>query len=357
MTIIVTRDGKDPKILKKQDFENEDWLQDYINKVSDSIPLYGEDTKLFIIDREFSTKSGPIDALGIDVAGQIYVIETKLDRNSDKRHIIAQLLDYGASLWSKTSFDEFFNDVDSRVNKNFGMSFNQKIREFFETDDDDKISSIIDNMRGNLSDGIFKFVILMDKIEEKLKDLVLFINQSSNFKVHAVELEHYKFNDYELIIPKLFGAEVKKTTSVSHVSGERKQWNEPSFFDDAKNKLNEEQYQAVQKLFEFSKTTSGNNIRWGTGSQNGSFGVIFDKISDRSLYSVFSNGLLSLNFHWLNRNEKEKKYRDQFKDKLSKISGITISSYYTEGGFVKLPIEQWYGVREDFMNAVQDLIS
>jgi RecB family endonuclease NucS len=50
--------------------------------------------------REFSTKSGPIDALGVDKDGELYLIETKFYKNPDKRTVVAQVLDYGASLWS-----------------------------------------------------------------------------------------------------------------------------------------------------------------------------------------------------------------------------------------------------------------
>jgi len=358
LTIIITEDGKEPIKLEKSGFDNEDRLQQYIYTIPESIPLYDikEDIRLLVVAREFPTSSGPIDAVGVDQFGDVYLIETKLYKNPDKRLVIAQVLDYGASLWNDyRDFDNFRTTLEGLSRKNFD-NFHDKLREFFELEEDE-LESLINNMKKNLSSANYKFIILMDTLHDRLKDLISFINQNSQFDIYTVEMEHYNYQGLEITIPKLFPTQIKKMTGVTRSDGERKKWDENSFFEDVKNKLNEEQYQAVQKLFEFSKTISGNNIRWGTGSKNGSFSVIFDKISDRSPYSVFSNGLISLNFHWLNRNEKEKKYRDQFKDKLSKISGITISSYYTEGGFVKLPIEQWYRVREDFMNAVQDLIS
>lgn len=358
MTIIITRDGKDPIKLEKSGFENEDRLQQYIYTVPESIPLYDikQDIKLLVAAREFPTSSGPIDAVGIDQDGEIYLIETKLYKNPDKRLVVAQVLDYGASLWNGyRDFDNFRTTLEGLSRKNF-ENFYEKLREFFGLEEDE-LESLINNMKKNLSSGNYKFVILMDDLYDRLKDLIVFINQNSQFDVYAVELEHYKHQDFELTIPKLFGAQIKKMVGVTRSEGERKQWNESSFFEDAKSKLNEEQYKAVQKLFEFSKDVSSNNIRWGTGSQNGSFGVIFEKIRDRSLYSVFSDGLISLHFRWLNENEKTERYRDEFKDKLSKILGITIPPDYKEITHFRLPIEQWYEVREKFMNAVQDLIS
>jgi hypothetical protein len=64
--------------------------------------------RLLILAREFPTVSGPIDALGIDQDGNIYVIETKLAKNPDKRYVLAQVLDYGAALWrTYENGDEF----------------------------------------------------------------------------------------------------------------------------------------------------------------------------------------------------------------------------------------------------------
>jgi hypothetical protein len=50
----------------------------------------------------------------------------------------------------------------------------------------------------------------MDKLEDRLKDLILYVNQNSKFDIYAVELEYYKHAEFEIMIPKLFGNEVKK---------------------------------------------------------------------------------------------------------------------------------------------------
>ena len=86
MAIIITKDGKDAEKIEKSDLEKEGHLQSYIHENPDSIPAYEikEDKKLFVVAREFSTESGPIDALAIDKDGDLYVVETKLYKNPEK---------------------------------------------------------------------------------------------------------------------------------------------------------------------------------------------------------------------------------------------------------------------------------
>ncbi|MBA3830671.1 MAG: hypothetical protein H0X34_02010 [Chthoniobacterales bacterium] len=49
------------------------------------------------------SRGGCIDLLAADADGEIYIIETKLAKNADKRRIIAQALDYGAAIWGNPS--------------------------------------------------------------------------------------------------------------------------------------------------------------------------------------------------------------------------------------------------------------
>ena len=208
MAIIISKNGKNAKKINKSEIEKEEYLKKYIYDNPESIPLYEikEDIHLLILAREFQTKSGPIDAIGTDKDGEIYLVETKLYKNPDKRLVVAQVLDYGASLWrSFGSFDNFIRMIDDKANKTFGIGFNQKIKEFFGLEDEE-VSALIDNLKKNLDDGNFKFVVLMDHLHSQLKDLIVFINENSQFDIFAVELEFYKHEEYEIIIPKLFSA-------------------------------------------------------------------------------------------------------------------------------------------------------
>jgi len=64
-----------------------------------------------------------------------------------------------------------------------------------------------------------------------------------------VELEFYGYEECDILIPHLFGAEsVKKD-----VSGGNERWDEKEFFEYANNKVDEVGYKAMCKLYKFSK--------------------------------------------------------------------------------------------------------
>lgn len=215
MTIIISKNGKDAKKVESSGFDYEDNLQAYIDDNPNAIPMYEikEDARVLVLAREFSTQSGPIDALGIDQDGEIYIIETKLYKNSDKRTVCAQALDYGASLWkSSVDFSDFIYQIDNYLSKKEGTNCVDKIKSFFELESAD---DLLERVKDNLNHGNFKFIVLMDQLDNRLKDLILFINENSKFDIYAVEFQYYKYEEMEIIIPKLYGAEVKKDISIS----------------------------------------------------------------------------------------------------------------------------------------------
>ena len=65
MSIIISKNGSNARVVNPSGFENEDYLQNYIHENPESIPLYeiAEDRKLFIVKREFQTNSGSITCL------------------------------------------------------------------------------------------------------------------------------------------------------------------------------------------------------------------------------------------------------------------------------------------------------
>ncbi len=306
MAIIISKDGKDAQKVDKVDFDNEDYMQEYIHNNPDAIPVYEiqKDKKLFVAKREFPTNSGPIDALAFDQDGDIYIVETKLFRNPDKRTVVAQALDYGAVLWKHSNdFDVFVEMLDMESQKNFNLDFQDKLREFFGIDDE-QLKNLIRSLQNNLNVGNLKFVILMDAMDERLKDLIIYINQNSQFDIYAVQLEYYKHDEFEIIIPKIFGVEVKKNIK-SLVSGNsRKQWNEDEFIAQTKELLTLDSKKIITFYRYFVDVSD--KINWGSGKIDGSFAPIFNKLSKTTApFSLFANGDIMIKLGWFSAEVKK----------------------------------------------------
>ena len=166
-------------------------MQAYIKNNPHTIPIdeIKEDLRLLVLAREFPTGSGPIDALGVDRDGNIYVIETKLAKNPDKRYVLAQMLDYGAALWrTYESGDEFVERLERSVAENFRSTLGDKIGDFFGKEVED-VTALIQTVRQNLSAGNFRFIVLMDRLEDRLKNLITFVNRNSQFTDCRIAVE------------------------------------------------------------------------------------------------------------------------------------------------------------------------
>jgi len=307
MTIVISQDGKNAQVIEKSKIQTESFLQEYIHNNPGVIPIYEieENKKLFIAKREFPTNSGPIDALAIDDSGNIYIVETKLYKNPDKRLVVAQALDYGASLWryyvDVTTFIEILNQETQRT---FNLSFEDKVRDFFNLDDN-KMQFLFDSLQLNLREGNIKFVVLMDKIDERMKDLILYVNQNSEFDIYAVQLDYYKLEKYEIMIPKIFGVEIKKNIK-RWTSGSRIYWKEEGFKEEI-DKLQNETKNKVMTLLEFAKQEDCLE-GWGTGHiPMFTFKISspFDTTKTATIFTIWSDGYIKIHFRYEGMYEKD----------------------------------------------------
>ncbi len=288
MSIIISENQKNAQRIEKTSFENEDKLQKYIYTNPESLPIneIKDESKLLIVSREYPTNSGPIDALGLDKDGDIYIIETKLYKNSDKRKVLAQVLDYGSALFFHSrNFIDFLEHIESDIFTKFNVNFKEKITNFFEFDNEN-YDSFKNNLEINLQTGNFKFVVLMDNIDNRLKDLIKYMNANSNFSIFGVEMEYYEFENYQIIIPKIFGTEIAKTS----IRKKRfyKKWTNTIFFEELNEKLSNKDIEIVKTIYDFSRQNA-KICKFGNG-KIGTFLAVYEPTENKTTYSVDTNG-------------------------------------------------------------------
>lgn len=317
----------------------EDYLQNYIHNNPESLPIdeIEEDLRLLILSREFPTGSGPIDALGIDQQGNIYVVETKLHKNPDKRLVLAQVLDYGASLWHTYSDEtEFFHRLEEAVVKTFGASLNSQVQNYYGLDPEGA-AAVLKNISQNLRSGKFRFVVLMNHLEDRLKQLITFVNQNSRFDIYGVELDFYAFQDYEIVIPKMYGTEVKKSVGGQKTSAAGRKWDEESFLSEAAEQVSDEVLTGMRELCEFS--SSHGKPEFGRG-QTPTFNPKFVGVSTLAPYSLRPDGTLILNFKWVGDDGRSGAIMNEFGQGVKSIQGFDLPDDYVKHD-VPIPPMVW----------------
>jgi RecB family endonuclease NucS len=75
--------------IQNSDYGEEKLLQDEIEKYPEVLSISSSES-LVSLAKEYSVATGSIDLICVDREGKIYLIETKLQKNSDKRKAVAQ---------------------------------------------------------------------------------------------------------------------------------------------------------------------------------------------------------------------------------------------------------------------------
>lgn len=352
MSILVTPPNKKSVRLDRKRFSQEVDLQKYIYDNPDAIPLeeIKEDAQILILERESPTSVGPIDILAVDNEGELYLIETKLYKNPDKRQVLAQVLDYGAALWGGIDDpDDWLQSLDRRRNH-----ANQPgLLDTFENEFGHS-QLVLEGIKTCILGGTFHFLILMDEVHSPLKNLILYINENSRFNVFAVELEYYEHEGYQILIPHLFGAESQRKASGVSDNGRRK-WDEASFFEDANQKLNSKEVASIRKLYQ-SLIQQADIIVWGTGKSKGSFNPKINAISSKSLLNIYSDGRLTMSYYWLTDDEYAEKCGELLKDKLSEIPPLKREIDSSPNKYPSVSHEVWIPHTDDLIRIFSEFV-
>lgn len=334
MAIIVVAPGQRPQRVERQDVDREEYLQQYVQANPETLPVeeLKPGAKLLVIAREFPTDSGPIDALAIDDDGDLYIVETKLAKNPDKRLVIAQMLDYGAALWNGGA--ESFLASATR----FG-DIRDKIAIAFSLTDSATIDTIVRNLSVNVETGQFQFIVLMNQLNDRLRNLITFVNSNSRFRILGLEFDFYRHGDIDILIPRLYGAEARTLATADGTrAGQRQRWDEQSFFADASNNVTSTGLAAIRAVYDGVRT-SGLVVSWGTGARRGSLNVKDPSQAPKSMISIYSDGELTLNLGWMSEPGVRPGLQSRFLELANERLGTGIVD--PRSGLATLPIEEW----------------
>lgn len=183
-------------------FDKESELQDIIKKHPEvlSIPTNGSIVPLV---KEFPTSTGQVDLIAFDEGGRIYIIETKLQRNYDKRGALAQLIEYA----SQIAMHDTFEDFKEKIHREVGKTLEKIVEERFEGEHE----QILERLKTAFDREDFALVLVMDELDAPLKDMILFLNRHSDLSIIGVELRRFVLDEKtEVFVPTVVGIEIPK---------------------------------------------------------------------------------------------------------------------------------------------------
>jgi hypothetical protein len=354
MTIILSKDGKKFEKIESINFAHEVNLQKKIHddEIMKKIKFGpDEDLTLLTLAREFESGSGPIDVIAISAEGDIYIIETKLGKNPDRREILAQIMDYAGAMWDKfRDFNKFEEKL--KDNKSFSAgSLSELIRNSgFEIKSDLDIDDIIEKMKQNFERGEFKFVTVWDKLESKLINTIDYLNEKSNLTVYAVTFEYYKVDGLEILIPTVYGRESEKR---SVVKGKRSKWTIDTIHEEFEKNLSAKEYSAFEKLYEFLDENK-DEMKIGT-AKLGSIGPVFKKLcpeeSPRSFLTFYGKGLIEINYPWL-----KPEYRKKIAEKFSENSELKTTVVDLSKEYQYYSRDQWSSNIDTIIDVIREFL-
>ncbi len=200
--IMLAADGSSP-ILEETAAKDENQLQELLKDNPDLLPVeeFGMAGPLLVLGRETSLPSGAVDLVVLARSGELLVIEFKTGpQNSDFRHALAQLLDYGSDLWSM-SYEDFESTVPVRyfasnqgpADAVRGLKTLQAAASAMWSDlTDEEFALIRDRVSEQLKRGSFHYILAAQRFTRSMERTIDYLNvATTDARFYAVEIVHF----------------------------------------------------------------------------------------------------------------------------------------------------------------------
>ncbi len=210
------KDDEEFIVLEESDFDGEVVLQEALKRNPEAIPVADlELDDVIVVGWETSLPAGAVDLLLVDAQGRVIIVETKLSRNPElRRQVVAQLLDYGASLWktapSLKTFEKLVlrywrSDLCEDVRVKDANSLRDGVEPIFTElyGKDWDYAAFEMALDDNLANGTHVLLVVASGLMDGLsRDLLQYANICLGLPLFGVEITMFKMGDKELIVPK-----------------------------------------------------------------------------------------------------------------------------------------------------------
>ena len=313
MKIVVrTSDGPGWHTVDSVGYEAEEELQKLLAGSPSLVPVgdIREDASpLVAAAREVPTPSGgAIDILACSSNGELTIVECKLAANSDRRQVLAQVLDYASDLWHMP-----YDELNERVKKVAGVDF-ARLAEAGTSGTGWDEEAFRHGVTDALTTGMFTLVIAVDEIDEHLRRMVRYLNLTGKpeFRLAALEMERFQSEGTEVLVPTVYSPHLD-------APGASSRWDDERFYRVCGQSLSPQVAAVIRNLHEWGKNHL-DSVSYGEGYLIGSVNFYDELEADRWAYvfQVTTSGKLNLNY-----GDLTKRFGEDFTTRLhGRISDI-----------------------------------
>lgn len=156
---------------------------------------------------------GYADVVVVSPAGDLTVVECKLEKNPEKRRmVIGQVQDYASAIW-RGGFDDFSQAWARR-----GAPLEHSL---------DAVA--LASLRSNIAAARINLCLAVDSIDDDLRRLVEYLSliTVADVTVTAIEVGYVRDGDTEILLPAVYGVELAEAKTMS--KGSATKWTRESF--------------------------------------------------------------------------------------------------------------------------------
>lgn len=327
--------------------KDEAWIQKYLAdnpELLTTIDLDGIKTELHLIGRELNQ----IDLLFVDKRGLLTIVETKLFKNPEaKREVVAQVLNYAAEL-SNLKIHQLCKDI-ANLKGSIQIKDLVELRKLstllYEIDPENESPEKFEKKSGEIlahyavsgeisipeepapdeerflkkleqmmEEGSFRLVIVTDQANEKMLELLNYVNSTMRrgYQLVAFELTKETIRGTDYYIPHLIGSPGLLSAEYyrkDYTGGVRRKWHPEEFLESLPNDLRKD----VDQLMELIDNSDDDHFSYHTGTGNKKGELMFDVMMDGKPQTVIGieNTHSNLRVHYrtikmMNKQQQEK---------------------------------------------------
>ncbi len=213
---VLFRDGDEFAVLNQSESAAESALREALKRHPEVIAVPELDLReVVVVGRQVPVPAGSSDLLMVDADGRVIIVETRLSHNPDlRRQVVAQAVDYGASLWRAAhTLNQFeamvlrywHSDLcgDERLRPVTSLRQGLEIVLRERCGDKWNYAAFEAALEKNLAGGKHVLLVVASGVMDELwRDLLRYVNVCLRIPLYGVEVDVFEAASRQLIVPR-----------------------------------------------------------------------------------------------------------------------------------------------------------